>query len=131
MCDIFYIAHLTVRYFLYHTLNRAIWDLSALLWSKVSKWCIYACICIYIYIPTTNLILIMGFNFEVEVYFEGLLKPINSNKNLVAEDWRPIGRYFGWVFSILYSILYKECLSIIAICETIMPFVYITYTITH
>ena len=28
----------------------------------------------------------MGFNFKLEVYFEGLLKPINSDKNLVAED---------------------------------------------
>ena len=33
----------------------------------------------------------MGFNFEVE----GLLKPINSDKNFVAEDQRPTGRYFG------------------------------------
>ena len=32
------------------------------------------------------IILIMGFNFEVDAYFEGLLKPINSDKNLVAED---------------------------------------------
>ena len=43
MCDIFYIAHLTVRYFSYRTLRCAIRDLSALLflWSKVSKWYIY------------------------------------------------------------------------------------------
>ena len=38
------------------------------------------------YIATTNSIVIMGFNVEREVYFEGLLKPINSDKNLVAED---------------------------------------------
>ena len=37
-------------------------------------------------ITTTNSILIMGFNFEVEVYFEGgLLNPINRDKNLVTE----------------------------------------------
>ena len=28
-------------------------------------------------------------------YFEGLLKPNNSDKNLVAEDERPVGRYNG------------------------------------
>ena len=39
--------------------------------------------------------LIMGFNFKVEVYFEGLLKSIDSDKNLVAEDQRSLGRYFG------------------------------------
>ena len=35
---------------------------------------------------TTSSILIMGFNFQVEVYFEGLLKPNYSDKNLAAED---------------------------------------------
>ena len=40
MCDIFYIAHLTVRYFLYRTLGCALWDISSIpsLWSKVWKW---------------------------------------------------------------------------------------------
>ena len=36
-------------------------------------------------VAITNSILIVGFNFKVEVYFEGLLKPINSDENLVAE----------------------------------------------
>ena len=39
------------------------------------------------YIATTNSILIMGFNSENQAYFEGLLKPIDSDKNLVAEDY--------------------------------------------
>ena len=39
-----------------------------------------------LYKAITNLVLIMSFNFEAEVYFEGLQKPINSDKNLVAED---------------------------------------------
>ena len=30
--------------------------------------------------------MIMSFNYKVEIYFEGLLKLINSDKNLVAED---------------------------------------------
>ena len=31
--------------------------------------------------------MIMGFYLENQAYFEGLLKPINSDKNLVAEDY--------------------------------------------
>ena len=54
-----------------------------------------------------------GFSFKVEFYLEGLLKPVTSHKNLVADDLRTIGRHFGWVFNILYLILYKEYQSII------------------
>ena len=33
------------------------------------------------YIATTNSILIVGFNFEVLGYLEGLLKPLSSQEN--------------------------------------------------
>ena len=122
----FYIAHLTVRYFLYRTLNcacacacarstptpqikrqchcinvilhwlrnvneiRICTDISA--YTSLSH-SINPSNCLmirwnycFLYIANTNSILIMGFSFKLEVYFEGLLKPINSDKNLVAED---------------------------------------------
>ena len=43
VCNTFYIAHISVQCFLYHTPRYAIWHLSTvlLLWSKVSKW--YIC----------------------------------------------------------------------------------------
>ena len=39
-----------------------------------------------LYLVTNNSILITGFSFKLDVYFEGLLVPINSDKNLVVED---------------------------------------------
>ena len=39
-----------------------------------------------LYIATTNPILIMDFNFKVEVYSKGSLKSINSHKNLAAKE---------------------------------------------
>ena len=70
---------------------------------------------------------------KVEVYFEGLLKSINSHKDLVGDVLRTIGRHFGWVFNILYSILYNKHQSIIHYDTnvTIIIFTYITCTITH
>ena len=40
-----------------------------------------------LYVATTNSILTMAFDLENQVYFEGLLKPITSDKNLVAADY--------------------------------------------
>ena len=45
----------------------------------------------------TYSISIMGFNFKVLDYLEGLLKPINSHKNLAAEDERLICKKIFWV----------------------------------
>ena len=54
-------------------------------------------------IATTNSISIMGFNFEVLVYLEGLLKSIKSYKIIKANR-----NYFGWIFSILYICMVKR-----------------------
>ena len=48
-----------------------------------------------LYITTTNSISNVGFNFKAKVYLEDSLKPVNNYKNLVADNLRPIGRYFG------------------------------------
>ena len=48
----------------------------------MARWNYYA-----LYVATTNSILTMGFDLENQVYFEGLLKPITSDKNLVAADY--------------------------------------------
>ena len=39
-----------------------------------------------VYIATTNPILILDFNFKVEVYHKGSLKSINSHKNLATKE---------------------------------------------
>ena len=45
-----------------------------------------------LYIATKKSISIMGSNFEVLIYFYGLLKTVTTHKN--TEDKMPVGRYF-------------------------------------
>ena len=54
-----------------------------------------------------------GVYFEVEIYLDGLLKRVTIHKTLVVNDLKTMGRHFGWILHVLYSILYKECQSII------------------
>ena len=67
--------------------NVRVWELAGpIKWNRpsVTIWSVFQNPVTYI--ATTNSILIMGFSFKLEIYFEGLLKPINGNKNLVVED---------------------------------------------
>ena len=88
-----------------------------------------------LFIATTNSTSTVSFNLKLRGWglFKGFTEPVNSHTNLVAYNLRITRRHIGWVFNILYSILYKECQSLIYhnTNVTITIFMHITCTITH